>query len=143
MSQIVARVEDYINSDNTLSLGGPERYDYAQQGREPPFNWIMSSPLGLGNVLGIDAVITPAEWRELWPVLTMRLLYRHTFNTMRPEVPALRLGLDERGVRWLVEEREKAPILRPSKIALPSGRHLDIDEMEFRTLPSRFVRASV
>lgn len=143
VARIVARVEDYIDSDDTLSLGGAERYDYARQGRKPPLNWIMSSPLELGNVLGIDAVITPAEWRELWPLLTMRPVYSYNFNTMRPEVLALLLGLDERGVRRLVEEREKAPILRLSRVALLTGRHLDIDEMELRTLPSRFVRVSV
>ena len=143
VARIVARVEDYIDSDDTLSLGGAERHDYAQQGREPPLNWIMSSPLELGNVLGIDAVITPAQWREMWPLLTMRPVYSYNFNTMRPEVLALLLGLDERGVRRLVEERERAPILRLSQVALLSGRHLDIDEMELRTLPSRFVRVSV
>ena len=143
VERITARVEDYIDSDDTLSLGGAERYDYVQQGREPPLNWIMSSPLELGNVLGIDAVITPAEWRELWPLLTMRPVYSYNFNTMRPEVLALLLGLDERGVRRLVEEREKAPILRLSQVALLTGRHLDLDEMELRTLPSRFVRVSV
>ena len=143
VARIVARVEDYIDSDDTLSLDGAERYDYVQQGREPPLNWIMSSPLELGNVLGIDAVITPAQWREMWPLLTMRPVYSYNFNTMRPEVLALLLGLDERGVRRLVEEREKAPILRLSQVALLSGRHLDIDEMELRTLPSRFVRVSV
>ena len=142
-ARIVARVEDYIDSDDTLSLDGAERHDYAQQGREPPLNWIMSSPLELGNVLGIDAVITPGQWRELWPLLTMRPVYSYNFNTMRPEVLALLLGLDERGVRRLVEEREKAPIQRLSQVALLSGRHLDIDEMDIRLLPSRFVRVSV
>ena len=143
VERIVARVEDYIDSDDTLSLDGAERHDYARQGREPPLNWIMASPLELANVLGIDAVLTPRQWRELWPLLTMRPVYSYNFNTMRPEVLALLLGLDERGVRRLLAEREKAPILRLSQVALLSGRHLDIDEMDVRILPSRFVRVSV
>ena len=70
-------------------------------------------------------------------------MYSYNFNTMRPEVLALVLGLDERGVRRLVEEREKAPILRLSQVALLSGRHLDIDETDLLTLPSNFLRISV
>ena len=142
VERIVARVEDYIDSNDTLTMGGAERHDYLQQGREPPLNWIMASPLELGNVLGIDAVIAPGRWRELWPLLTMRPVYSYNFNTMRPEVLAMLLGLDERGLRRLLEEREKAPILRLGQVALLTGRHLDIDEMDLITLPSRFVRLS-
>ena len=142
VERIVARVEDYIDSDDTLTMGGAERYDYVRQGREPPLNWIMASPLELGNVLGIDAVVAPGEWREIWPLLTMRPVYSYNFNTMRPEVLAMLLGLDERGLRRLLEEREKAPILRLGQVALLTGRHLDIDEMDLLTLPSRFVRLS-
>ncbi len=140
---IVARVEDYIDSDDTLSLNGAERYDYEERGRPPPLNWIMSSPFELMNVLGLDAAISPDAWRDLMPLLTMRPVYSYNFNTMRPEVLAVLLGLDVRGVRRLVEEREKTPIVRLSQVALLSGRHLDIDEMEVRTLPSRFLRVSV
>ena len=143
IERIVARVEDYIDSDDTLTMGGAERYDYRRQGEPPPLNWIMSSPLELRRVLGVDEAIPPERWRALRPLLTMRPVYSYNFNTMRPEVLALLLGLDERGVRRLVEEREKTPILRLGQVALLSGRHLDIDEMELRTLPSRFVRVSV
>jgi len=69
-------------------------------------------------------------------------VYSYNFNTMRPEIHAMLLGLDERGVRRLLEEREKAPILRLGQVALLTGRHLDIDEMDLLPLPSRFVRLS-
>ena len=143
VERIVARVEDYIDSDDTLTMGGAERYDYRQRGLDPPLNWIMSSPLELRRVLGVDEAIAPERWRELWPLLTMRPVYSYNFNTMRPEVLAMLLGVDERGLRRLLEEREKAPILRLGQVALLTGRHLDIDEMELRTLPSRFLRVSV
>ena len=142
VERITARVEDYIDSDDTLTMGGAEHYDYRQQGLDPPLNWIMSSPLELRSVLGIDDAIPPERWRELWPLLTMRPVYSYNFNTMRPEVLAMLLGVDERGLRRLLEEREKAPILRLGQIALLTGRHLDIDEMELRTLPSLFLRVS-
>ena len=141
--RVVARVEDYIDANHTLTLNGAERYDYERLGAPPPLNWIMSSPVELRRVLGVEELITPAQWRGLRPLLTMRPVFGYNFNTMRPEVLAVLLGLDERGMRGVLEEREKAVISRLSRIALLSGKHLDIDEMEIRLLPSRFLRVAV
>ena len=143
IEQVVSRVEDYIDADDTLGLGGAEHHDYRQRGLPPPLNWIMSSPHELSKVLGIEEAIPPGRWLALWPLLTMRPAYGYNFNTMPPEVLALLLDLDEWALRRLIEEREKVPVLRLSRIALLTGRHLDIDEMEIRMLPSSFIRVSV
>ena len=140
---IVARVEDYIDSDHTLTLNGAERYDYQQSGEPPPLNWIMASPLELRRVLGVEDLISTAQWRQLRPLLTMRPVFGYNFNTMHPEVLAVLLGLDEGGMRGVLEEREKAPLSRLTRLAMLSGKHLDIDEMEVRILPSRFLRIAV
>ena len=140
---IVARVKDYIDSDDTLSLNGAEHYDYRQRGEPPPLNWIMASPQELRRVLGVDELIAPDQWRRLSPLLTMRPVYSYNFNIMRPEILAVLLGLDVRGMQAVLEEREKGPLSRISRLELLSGRHLDIDEMELRTLPTRFMRISV
>ena len=143
IERIVARVEDYIDSDDTLTLNGAERHDYDQQGEPPPLNWIMSSPQELAKVLGVGELLTPTQWGRLWPALTMRPVFGYNFNTMRPEILAAVLDLDEQGVRGVLEEREKRSISRLTTVALLSGRHLDIDEMEIRILPSRFLRISI
>ena len=143
VERIVARVEDYIDSDDTLTLNGAERHDYGQQGESPPLNWIMSSPQELEKVLGVGELLTPDQWRRLWPVLTMRPVFGYNFNTMRPEILAAVLDLDEKGIRGVLAEREKRSVSRLTTVALLSGRHLDIDEMEIRTLPSRFLRISI
>lgn len=140
---IVARVEDYIDSDSDLTLNGAEHHDYRQQGKPPPLNWIMASPLELGKVLGVDALITPAQWRRLRPLLTMQPALGYNFNTMSPEILAAVLGLDERAVQGVLEEREKESLSRLTRIAMLSGKHLDIDELEMRVFPSRFMRVSI
>ena len=143
VERIVARVEDYIDSDDTLTLNGAERYDYSRFGEPPPLNWIMSSPQELSKVLGVGELFTPAQWDRLWPVLTMRPIFGYNFNTMRPEILAALLDLDAQGIRGVLEERERRSISRMTTVALLSGRHLDIDEMEIRTLPSQFLRISI
>jgi len=140
---IAARVEDYVDADDALSLNGAERYDYERSGAPPPLNWIMSSPHELRRVLGVGESITPARWQALRPLLTMRPVYSYNFNTMRPEIIAVALGLDERRLEGLLEERDKVPLWRPTQIAMLSGRHLDIDELDLRGLPTSYMRIAV
>ena len=143
IERVVARIRDYIDADSDLTLNGAERHDYEQRGAPPPLNWIMSSPVELRRVLGIDEMLTPAQWRRIRPALTMRPVFGYNFNTMRPEILAAALDLDETGIRGVLEEREKRSISRLTTIALLSGKHLRIDEMEIRTLPSQFPRLSI
>ena len=143
VERIVARVEDYVDSDDTLTLNGAERHDYQERGEPPPLNWIMASPVELTKVLGIDALITVSQWERLLPLLTVRPAVGYNFNTMRPEILAALLDLDESGVQGVLEEREKAALSRLGQIAMLSGKHLDIDELEVRVLPSRFLRITV
>ena len=143
VERIVARVEDYIDSDHTLTLNGAEHYDYERSGEPPPLNWIMASPLELRSVLGVEDLMAIAQWRRLRPLLTMRPVFGYNFNTMHPEILAVLLGLDRGGLRGVLEEREKASISRLTRLAMLSGKHLDIDEMEVRILPSRFLRIAV
>ena len=143
IQQVVARVDDYIDSDDTLNLDGAERQDYRRQGKAPPLNWIMSSPMELGEVLGVEDLIPRESWPQLWPMLTMRPVSNYNFNTMHPAILAALLDLDEHGVRGVLEEREKSPLSRQTQLAMLSGKHLDIDEMEVAVLPSNFLKLAV
>ena len=143
VARIVARIEDYIDKDSDVTPNGAEHHDYRQGGALPPLNWIMSSPMEFRRVLGIDEMISPAQWRRLRPLLTVRPAFGYNFNTMRPEILAAVLGLDEQGTRRVLDERHKRRISRLTQVAMLSGKHLDIDEMEVRTLPSRFLRISL
>ena len=140
---IMARVEDYIDANDTLSLNGAERHDYARSGAPPPLNWIMASPHDFLSVLGVAESIPPAAWRRLRPLLTTRPVYSYNFNTMHPEVLAVALGLDEKGLEEVLEERDKGPLYRLNRIAMLTGRHLDIDDLDVRLIPTSSVRIAV
>ena len=140
---MVARVEDYIDVDDRQSPDGAERSDYHQHGEPPPPNWIMASPMELSMVLGADELIDTAQWKRLRPLLTVRPVNGYNFNTMHPEILAALLDLDRRGTEGVLDERTKRPLTRLSQIAMLSGKHLDIDELEIAMLPSRFQRISL
>ena len=143
IGQVVARIEDYIDSDDSLTLEGAERRDYGRHGKTPPLNWIMSSPMELVEVLRVKELIGPGRWTQLRPLLTMRPVSSYNFNTMHPRVLAALLGLDAHGLRGVLEEREKGPLSRLTQIAMLTGKHLEIDEMDLAVLPSNFLRLAI
>ena len=143
IGRIVARVQDYIDSDEIPRLGGAERYQYRRHGQAPPLNWIMSSSMELARVIGVRELIGSERWSRVRPLLTVRPVSGYNFNTMHPRVLAAFLDLDEQGLRNVLEEREKGPISRLTQLAMLTGRHLEIDEMDVAVLPSGFLRLAV
>ena len=141
--QVIARIEDYIDSNDSAALGGAERDEYRRHQRAPPLNWIMASPIELTEVLGIRELIGPARWRVLRPLLTVRPVSGYNFNTMHPQVLAAMLGLDAQGLRGVLEERQRVPLSRLTQLAMLTGKHLEIDEMDMAVLPSNFLRLAV
>lgn len=143
VSQVVARVDDYVDADDIQSLAGAEAQEYRQEGEDPPLNWIMSSPKELASVFGIETLVSRERLSKLWPVLTSRPVAHYNFNTMHPTILAALLDLDAQGVRSIVDEREKGSLTRQTQIAMLTGKHLDIDEMEVVVLPSNFLRLAL
>ena len=141
--RLVARIEDYIDMDRTLRMNGAEASHYRERGKPPPPNWIMASPLELQNVIGVADIVTAAQWRRLLPLLSMRESIGYNFNVMHPEVLAALLDLDLHEVQPLLETRAERTISRLSFIAMQTGKYLDIDQMDVRELPSRFLRIAL
>lgn len=142
-TRLVARIADYIDEDRTLRLHGAEAGHYRNEGKPPPPNWIMVSPLELQNVIGVADILTAAQWRRLLPLLSMRQSIGYNFNVMPPEVLAAMLDLDLHQVGPLLDARTAQTISRLSFIAMQTGKHLDIDQDAVRELPSRFLRIAL
>lgn len=141
---VVARVVDYIDKDQYLSMNGAEVGHYRARGRPPPPNWIMASPLEMQNVLGVGDVITDAQWRRLLPLLSMRQSVGYNFDTMHPEVLAALLDLDRQSVQPLLDARAEQSISRLSFIAMQTGKYPDhINPEDIRYTPSDFLRIAL
>lgn len=137
-----ARLEDYIDQDQKLSLNGAEFYDYRVKDLAPPPNYLMATPIELKELLGFEDLMTSQQWHRLKPFMSMRQAVGYNFNTMRPALIAALLGLDEKAILPLVEARQKTPIRFVKQIESLLGRFVDVDEEELRVLPSRFIRIS-
>ncbi len=190
IDRIVPRADDYIDTDDDLSLSGAERFDYDKAaapdpvaarpsrtgatapvwdqapgtaatwdlslaaesrsgvaasgvGLPNPSNWSMATPLELKRVLGVDGIIAPDQWRRLLPMLTIRQTYGYNFNTMRPEVLAAVLDLEQDAVNSIVNARAERSVARLNLIHMLTGTHVDIDPAALEWLPSSLVRISI
>ena len=140
VATLAARVKDYIDRDERLTLNGAEAFDYRNRDLPPPPNWYMDSPLELRNVLGVQELLSEEQWRRLRPLLTVRPALGYNANTMRPELLASLFGLDEEAVAPLLEARRQGPIRGRVQLGMLTGKHIDIDGAELRGSPSRFLR---
>ena len=108
-----------------------------------PSNWTMATPLELRRVLGVGDLIAPDQWRRLLPMLTMRQTAGYNFNTMRPDVLAAVLELDQVAVANILAERAERSVASLNRVAMLTGTHLDIDPMDLRGIPSGYLRISI
>ena len=140
---IVPRIRDYADLDDSLSLNGAERIDYARVNRPPPANWLLASPVELRRVLGLEGAISDLQWRRMRPLLTSRVAGRYNFNTMRPEVMAALLGVEEGALAELLAAREERPIAKLDQVAALTGRRPDVDPDFVNVRPSIALRMSL
>ena len=108
-----------------------------------PSNWTMATPLELKRVLGVGDLIDRDQWRRLLPMLTTRQASGYSFNTMRPDVLAVVLELDRSAVGNILAERAERSVASLNRIAMLTGIHVDVDPMDVRASPSRFLRISI
>lgn len=136
------RLADYIDVDQELSLDGAEYFDYRQQGREPPADGLMATPLEMTRVLGFSDLVSAEQWRKLKPFLTSRQAVGYNFNVMVPEVMGALLEIDDAAVEKLVAARREVVLNNLQQIEAIAGRFAEVDEDEIRITPSRFIRVA-
>ena len=136
----VARLRDYIDVDDALSLGGAEGFDYARRGLAPPKNHLLAVPMELRRVLGLDEVVAAEQWRRLLPLLTPRVTIGYNFNTMRAEAMAALLGVDEAAVAPLLAARAERPIAGLADVQALTGALLALDPELVVPVPSNALR---
>ena len=126
------------------TLGASTGFGAASNLRLPnPSNWIMATPLELRRVLGVEDLISLDQWRRLLPMLTIRQTAGYNFNTMRPDVLAAVLKLNQGGVDNILAERAERSVKSLNRVAMLTGTHVDIDPTGVQGLPSRFLRISI
>ena len=104
---LLPRLQDYMDRDETLRVGGAERADYAAAGLPRPANWFLVSPLEVRKVLGARATIRREAWSFLRRNTTSAFTVGLNFNTMPLAMLTAFLGGDEAAAKRVALHREK------------------------------------
>lgn len=132
-----ARLIDYQDSDLMRQPDGAEREAYNQGG--PP-NRILLSPSEILSVAGLRSITSRRRWNEIRPHLAAdRLMVNINLNTATPKTMSMVLGLDERQINTLIQERLVRPISSTTQVDSLLGTQLMWDDDRFYTAPANAV----
>ena len=134
-----ARLRDYIDRDETLSLNGAERAGYELAGLGPPSNWFLASPAELKNVLGALAAVPEDQWPRLRRITTATITNGANVNTMPVELLTARFDGDEAAARRAAAYRERQPFTSAAVTSAAAGRPWPPGD-SFMPLPSTRLR---
>lgn len=129
------RMQDYIDRDETLRLGGAERADYAAAGLPPPADWFLVAPLEVKRVLGARAAIPPDGWGYLRRTTTAAFTITINFNTMPVELLTAFLDGDRAAAERVAAYRERQPLTSFGAMGAAAGHDLSA----YREFPSPVV----
>lgn len=138
-ARLMPRIRDYVDLDDTLTLSGAERFDYARARRPTPANWYMAGTPELRRVLGFEDIVSAEQWRRLRPLLTPREQHGYNFNTMSPEVAAAFVGGGEAAMR-LLAGRAESVIRTPEDVEELMGKSLRLNPEDLLAFPSPNMR---
>lgn len=139
---LMPRILDYVDLDDLMLLNGAERVDYQRAAAPPPANWFLATPLELKNVLGVDELLGPRQWRQLRRLVTARLKTNYNINTMSRDALTVLLNGDENAVRQLVALRAKRPVRDVRDLRALTGQPVALGE-DMLMLPSRIFRIAL
>ncbi|WP_331344929.1 type II secretion system protein GspK [Cellvibrio sp. UBA7661] len=119
--RLLTALQDYVDANDTLSLSGAEKYEYARAGLAAPSNDYLRSEIELQRVYGW------AQWLDLHPQfnwqgwLSVRRYSMINPNSMPKSLMQAYFGISEEIATQLVNERHKNPFVNLDDFFSRSG----------------------
>lgn len=119
--RLLTALQDYVDANDTLSLSGAEKYEYARAGLAAPANDYLRSEIELQRVYGWG------QWLNLHPHfnwqdwLSVRRYSMINPNSMPKSLMQAYFGISEEMATQLVNERHKNPFMNLDDFFLRSG----------------------
>lgn len=132
--EMVARYQDYVDTDDLRQPNGAERGDYPHGG---PANRRLMRPAEWLSILGTREAVDRRRWRELRDDLAAAPMSAAiNVNTASPAVLSILFDMNETQAQALIRAREEAPLLSTADIANVSGMPFAEDFERIYTYPS-------
>lgn len=137
---VKARIEDYVDKDQVLSLNGGEYFEYDRKKLPLPPNGLMKTPVELRKLLGFESLLNDEQWTTIRPFLSMRQAVGYNFNVMPKQMLSGLLGGDAAVIESLLTLRDKESISTLQQIEAATGKVFNLEPEEIRKLPSSSMR---
>ncbi len=142
-TQLISRLQDYVDANERVNLSGAEKEDYQRLGLVPLTNDFLRSETELYRVLGwrewLDAH-PQFQWQD-W--LSVRRDSVMNLNTMPKGLLMGYLGLDEETADILVKERVTNPFRTAADFVARTGLPMNMDDDKYRFFASNEFRLSL
>lgn len=142
-TQLISRLQDYMDANQYINLAGAERDDYVRNNLLPPTNDYLRSEVELLQVMGWRDWLTnhpEVDWQNWFSVRKDSVM---NLNTMPKTLLINYLGLSKDLAEQLVLERKANPFRSVTDFALRTELPLDLNEDKYRFFPSNELRISL
>nr|WP_324257465.1 hypothetical protein [Cellvibrio fontiphilus] len=142
-TQLINRLQDYIDANDLISLAGAETSDYARQQLPLPSNDLLRSEVELLKVMGWG------EWLRVNPEfnwqgwLSVRRSSALNLNAMPESLLIKYFGLSDEQAENVLTIRRRSAFQSPAEFAAVVRLPLNLDEDQYRFFPSRELRISL
>ncbi|MFK4059034.1 general secretion pathway protein GspK [Brevundimonas sp. NPDC046655] len=132
--EMIARYQDYVDTDDLKQPNGAERGDYPDGG---PANRRLMRPAEWLSILGAREAVNKKAWRELRDDLAADPMSAAVnVNTASSNVLGILFGMSEDQAQALIRAREQAPLMSATDIANVTGMPFGEDFERIYTYPA-------
>lgn len=142
-TQLISRLQDYIDANDLVSLSGAEREDYARQKLPLPTNDYLRSETELFRVMGWGDWLNThpqVDWQTWFSVRKDSVM---NLNTMPKTLLMNYLGLSQELTDQLVLERKANPFRSVADFVVRTNLPMNLNEEKYRFFPSSELRISL
>jgi hypothetical protein len=142
-SQLISRLQDYVDANDIVGLSGAERDDYARLQLPLPTNDYLRSEAELFRVMGWSDWLNThpqIDWQTWFSVRKDSVM---NLNSMPKTLLINYLGLSQELADQLVMERKVNPFRSVADFVLRTNLPMNLNEEKYRFFPSSELRISL
>ncbi|BAP55340.1 hypothetical protein THII_1043 [Thioploca ingrica] len=140
---LIAKFNDYIDSDDLHRLNGAEAYHYEERHLPPPRNHFLLHPLEIYRVL--DWSDQKNLWKndQLGQITTVTVAAHPNFNTAPSLVLQAAYNLNELAAERLIKIRQSLPFYTLTTVTQIAGMPPEVDPFETNFFPAQALRLTL
>jgi hypothetical protein len=140
---LIAKLDDYTDTDDLIHLNGAESYQYKERNLSPPLNRFLHSPAQVQKVLDWDRYPNLWQgglWNELTTVASVPL---PNFNTAPALILQATYNFDAETAQRFVVARQTMPVYSLDHVSQLAGMAISTDADSISFFASKYIRISL